>query len=180
MFLQFGLSACHEQAANNSTKPLGNASLVLETAEIPTAPTPAIIVKTLDWIDLLPATINREALMEHYADLVIQRLDPETEASTQEKIINELNQAQGNASLDGLYVRLAGYMAVLDDREGQISEFILAPYSGAGIHQPAPAANQMILVHPQKAYKLADADQYQSVWVEGRLKLQNQVTSISP
>lgn len=136
-------------------------------------------VHTLDWIDLLPAYVDRQVLMEHYADLVIQRLDPPADLQAQQQILKELQQAPVNKELDGLRIRLAGYMTVLNDLEGKITEFLLVPYSGAGIYQPAPPANQMIIVRlkPEQALSLEQA--YESVWVEGRLKIQAEETSIA-
>ncbi|TXH70188.1 MAG: DUF3299 domain-containing protein [Thiothrix sp.] len=136
-------------------------------------------VRPLDWIDLLPAHVDRQALMEHYADLVIQRLDPPADLQAQQQILKELQQAPINKELEGLRIRLAGYMTVLNDLEGKITEFLLVPYSGAGIYQPAPPANQMILVRlkPEQALSLEQA--YESVWVEGRLKIQAEETSIA-
>lgn len=136
--------------------------------------------KTIDWIDLLPPDSDREALMEHYADLVIQRLDPNTERVLQQKIIAELNQAPANPDLNGIQIRLAGYMIVLDEQDGHIQEFILVPYSGAGIHQPAPPANQMILVKPSSEVGLSSSDPYQAVWIEGQVKVQETGTSVAP
>jgi hypothetical protein len=136
-------------------------------------------IRTIDWIDLLPTDINRKALMEHYADLIIQRLDPPDDLSLQEQIITELKQAPVNPSLAGVKLRLAGYMIVLDEFEGKITEFLLVPYSGAGVHQPAPPANQMLLVRLNPEQALATAQMYESVWVEGRLKIQPDETSIA-
>ena len=69
---QLVLSACHEQTAATNKDP---------AAEVQTNTS-----KQLDWIDLLPANVDREALMERYADLVIQRLDRSEDASLQEQI----------------------------------------------------------------------------------------------
>lgn len=180
------LVACHEQASSPElAKPDVKPQTVIQAAsaeesdaaKLPVASnTP---VKTLDWIDLLPVTTDREALMEHYADLVIQRLDPETDRELQKKIIAEFNQAPPNLQLNATKVRLAGYMLVLDDREGQIQEFILVPYSGAGVHQPAPPANQMILVRPKSGQALASSEQYQAVWIEGQLTVTDTETTVA-
>lgn len=165
VFAQLALSACHEQTA---------ATNVGQAAEVQTNTS-----KQLDWIDLLPANVDREALMERYADLVIQRLDRSEDASLQEQILSEFKQAPINPHLNGLKVRLAGYMAVLDDRDGRINEFLLVPYSGAGIHQPAPPANQLVLVRLQPEQALATNTQYEAVWVEGVLQVQTTSTSVA-
>ncbi|MFZ1389135.1 MAG: DUF3299 domain-containing protein [Thiolinea sp.] len=165
------LAACQEQAADDTPSSASETSI--------TADAPGSTIKTLDWIDLLPANIDREALIERYADLVIQRLDQVDDRSLQATIINEFNQAPSNPNLDGLNIRLAGYMIVLDDRDGRINEFLLVPYSGAGVHQPAPPANQMILVRPEPEQALAASEQYAAVWVEGILKVQTSSTSVA-
>ena len=136
-------------------------------------------VRTIDWIDLLPTNVDRKALMEHYADLVIQRLDPPDDLSLQEKIVTELQQAPVNKALAGVRIRLAGYMIVLDEFEGKIAEFLLVPYSGAGVYQPAPPANQMLLVQVKPEHALSTEQTYESVWVEGYLKIQPEETSIA-
>ena len=70
-------------------------------------------------------------------------------------------------------------MAVLDDRDGRINGFLLVPYSGAGLHQPAPPANQMVLVRLQPEQALATNTQYEAVWVEGVLQVQTTSTSVA-
>lgn len=169
----FSLSLNSASYADVATKTPPDHEAQAKTLSLTTA------VKTLDWIDLLPPNIDRAALMEHYADLVIQRLDPPDDPSLQEKIITEFKQAPANPKLDGVRIRLAGYMIVLDDREGTITEFLLVPYSGAGVHQPAPPANQILLVRIKPEQALAAEQGYEAVWVEGKLKLQNNTTSIA-
>lgn len=134
-------------------------------------------ITTIDWVDLLPMNVDREALMERYADLVIQRLDTPDDPSLQAKIRAEFSQAPVNPSLDDRKIRLAGYMVVLDAREERITEFLLVPYSGAGIHQPAPPANQVIQVRVKSEQALATNQEYESVWVEGALKIQSPPSS---
>lgn len=136
--------------------------------------------KTIDWIDLLPMKVNREALMEHYADLIIQRLDPAADPSLQANIMAEFAQAPTNPDLEHNTIRLAGYMLVLASHEDRITEFLLVPYSGAGLHQPAPPANQMILVRVQPEQTLLTSQEYESVWVEGQLQIQSNTTASAP
>ncbi|SKA87608.1 hypothetical protein SAMN02745130_02843 [Thiothrix eikelboomii] len=133
--------------------------------------------KTIDWIDLLPMNVNREVLMEHYADLIIQRLDPADDPNLQANLMAEFAQAPTNPDLAGNTIRLAGYMVVLASREDRITEFLLVPYSGAGLHQPAPPANQMILVRAQPEQALLTSQEYESVWVEGKLQIQSNTTA---
>jgi hypothetical protein len=78
------------------------------------------------------------------------------------------NNAPTNNELDGVAVRLPGYLVPLDESGNGIKEFLLVPYFGACIHTPPPPANQIILVQPQKpakGYRSMD-----TVWISGTLK----------
>lgn len=181
LFLVASLSSYQTVSANEDIQQvtIPNNEFKAEQSKPLASRSPTNTAKTLDWIDLLPDTADQVALMEHYADLVIQRLDPPDDPDLQTKIIAEFNQAPANTSLDGMKIRLAGYMLVLDDRDGRITEFLLVPYSGAGVHQPAPPANQMILVRVQPERALKADQAYESVWIAGRLKVQKNTTSVA-
>lgn len=78
------------------------------------------------------------------------------------------NNAPTNNELDGVAVRLPGYLVPLDESGNGIKEFLLVPYFGACIHTPPPPANQIVLVQPQKpakGYRSMD-----TVWISGTLK----------
>ena len=78
------------------------------------------------------------------------------------------NNAPTNNELDGVAIRLPGYLVPLDESGNGIKEFLLVPYFGACIHTPPPPANQIILVQPQKpakGYRSMD-----TVWISGTLK----------
>jgi hypothetical protein len=59
------------------------------------------------------------------------------------------NNAPTNNELDGVAIRLPGYLVPLDESGNGIKEFLLVPYFGACIHTPPPPANQIVLVQPQ-------------------------------
>ncbi len=68
--------------------------------------------------------------------------------------------------LDGLTVRMPGYVVPLDFAEsGTFSEFLLVPYFGACIHSPPPPPNQIVYVTAEPAAKIDDI--WLPVWVEG-------------
>lgn len=78
------------------------------------------------------------------------------------------DNAPTNNKMDGVTVRLPGYVVPLDEVNGQMKEFLLVPYFGACIHTPPPPANQIVHViadKPIKALRMMDA-----VWVTGTLK----------
>lgn len=81
---------------------------------------------------------------------------------------NTWDNAPTNQKMDGVQVRLPGYIVPLEESDGQITEFLLVPYFGACIHSPPPPANQIVHVNaatPPKGLRSMDA-----VWVTGTLK----------
>lgn len=76
--------------------------------------------------------------------------------------------AESVAKLEGIKVRVPGYIVPLDDETRTLTEFLLVPYMGACIHTPPPPANQMVYVKMTRgervSFGLNDA-----VWVEGTI-----------
>lgn len=74
------------------------------------------------------------------------------------------------AALDGVLIKLPGYMVPLEnDAKGRVTEFLLVPYFGACIHVPPPPSNQIVHVrYPQGVVQEA---LYQPFWVEGPLQV---------
>ena len=77
------------------------------------------------------------------------------------------NNAPTNAAMNGLEVRLPGFIVPLEENKGEITEFLLVPYFGACIHTPPPPANQILHVRPQKGARFRAMD---TVWVSGKLQ----------
>ena len=74
------------------------------------------------------------------------------------------------ATLDGMRVRIAGYVVSLEgDREG-LREFLLVPYFGACIHTPPPPGNQVI--HARADPPAKGLDMMDAVQVSGTLSVQ--------
>ncbi len=72
--------------------------------------------------------------------------------------------------LDGVLVRVHGFVVPLEDEETAVSEFLLVPYFGACIHVPPPPPNQIVHVVMEKKKKIT-FDFWQPLWVHGRLKV---------
>jgi hypothetical protein len=71
--------------------------------------------------------------------------------------------------LDGLNIRLPGYVVPLDfSADGVYREFLLVPYFGACLHTPPPPPNQIVYVKASPAAKVGSI--YEPVWVEGIMK----------
>jgi uncharacterized protein len=74
--------------------------------------------------------------------------------------------------LNGVQVRVPGFMVPLEDWEQQVTEFILVPYFGACIHVPPPPPNQMAHVMMTRSRKV-EVNLWDPVWVVGTLKIEN-------
>jgi uncharacterized protein len=74
--------------------------------------------------------------------------------------------------LNGVQVRIPGFMVPLEDTETRVTEFLLVPYFGACIHTPPPPPNQMAHVLMQRNQKV-DVNLWDPIWIIGRLKIEN-------
>ncbi len=71
------------------------------------------------------------------------------------------------AALNGAAVRMPGDVVPPETAHGSLKEFLLVPYFGACIHNPAPPANQIIdalLKTPAEGFRAMD-----TAWVSGRI-----------
>jgi hypothetical protein len=74
--------------------------------------------------------------------------------------------------LNGVVVRIPGFMVPLEDTETRVSEFLLVPYFGACIHVPPPPPNQMAHVLMQRS-QAVDVNLWDPIWIVGKLKIEN-------
>ncbi|HEX6133404.1 MAG TPA: DUF3299 domain-containing protein [Longimicrobiales bacterium] len=74
--------------------------------------------------------------------------------------------------LNGVEVRIPGFMVPLEDTETRVTEFLLVPYFGACIHTPPPPPNQMVhvLMHSNQ---VVDVNLWDPIWIVGRLKIES-------
>jgi hypothetical protein len=80
------------------------------------------------------------------------------------------------ASLDGLDVKLPGYIVPLEEKQGELTEFLLVPYLGACIHTPPPPANQ--IVHVRSQTPLKGLHSMDIVSISGTLRVTTQTSSM--
>lgn len=107
-------------------------------------------VNKITWSDLIPEGHEPEKLLEKY-EKDIERLNNLPEDSEEgleiiERIQAELDASPMNTKLNQKTVKLEGYIAPLDIKDGLVSRFLLVPYFGACIHVPPPPLNQTVLV----------------------------------
>ena len=74
-------------------------------------------------------------------------------------------------SLNGLNIRMLGYLLPLDFNGKNGVEFLLVPWVGACIHTPPPPSNQMVYIKFDKGFKTNS--RFAPVWVEGTLLTEN-------
>ena len=80
------------------------------------------------------------------------------------------------SALAGSEAELTGYLLPVD-REGElVYQFALVPFAGACSHMPAPPPSTVVLVTPDKPYRLESV--YEHVAVKGRLKLRSELSQL--
>jgi len=74
--------------------------------------------------------------------------------------------------LNGVVVRIPGYMVPLEDMETRVTEFLLVPYFGACIHTPPPPPNQMAHVLMQRN-SAVEVNLWDPIWIVGKLTIES-------
>lgn len=129
----------------------------------------------LVWRDLLPDSDLEalEALTEGRADPSL--MSQLGEQSTIEGQIGTFNIVE---DLDGLVVRMPGYILPLDFAEnGSAQEFLLLPYHGACVHVPPPPPNQIVYLRALEPIRFDSL--WEPVWVEGRMEIERVDTDLA-
>lgn len=138
--------------------------------------------KEIQWSDLIPKGYEPEKLLEKY-EKDIERLNNLPDNSDEgiaiiQRITEEINNSPMNKEISGQHIRIAGYIAPLDIKNGMVTRFLLVPYFGACIHVPPPPMNQTILVQtaPRQGIKLHEVDY--PYLISGQLSIQKTHTDI--
>jgi uncharacterized protein len=72
-----------------------------------------------------------------------------------------------NPALDGMVVKIPGYVLPIEFKGKQVTEFLLVPWVGACIHTPPPPPNQIVHVKTDKPLDINGA--FDAVWVTGKM-----------
>lgn len=83
-------------------------------------------------------------------------------------------QAQGFAALTGSQATVTGYVLPVEEADGMIRRFALVPYAGACSHMPAPPAESVILITPDKP--MAAGALYEYVTITGLVRMKPEVS----
>ncbi|MHA3979061.1 DUF3299 domain-containing protein [Halovulum sp. GXIMD14794] len=122
----------------------------------------------ITWDDLIPPGVP-------YAEIIGEG-EMDYEADTWLPVFDE-NATKLNDALDGMLIKMPGYVIPMDmDADGATS-FILVPYVGACIHVPPPPANQLVFVTTDRPWKVGDL--WDAIWVTGTLRTQMQSTELA-
>ncbi len=136
-------------------------------------PPPAAGRRDMPWRDLSPPDWNPRAVLERLRVDTLEDGDPRAPALMAE-IRRTWDRAPALRSLDRAGVRLTGFPVMLDDGTQDTHTILLAPYYGACVHAPTPAANQMVHVRLQQPLP---REMYQyPIWVEGTLRVRSTTT----
>lgn len=108
------------------------------------------------------------------AKLIEDKIDIEYMLEQSKRIakIYEKSALSTNPLLANKKVEISGYMVVLELQGELVTEFLLVPTLGACSHKPIPAANQILLVKPEKPLEIGPL--YQAVTIIGTLLLTTQ------
>lgn len=122
--------------------------------------------RPIEWHELMPKGWDP---MKDFKGIDLGQLDDSDPRANEllMKMQEIANNAPINAQMNGVVVKLAGYVVPLEENKGEVTEFLLVPSFGACIHTPPPPANQVIHVRPRQAAKLRTMD---TVWITGKLQ----------
>ncbi|SPJ28800.1 DUF3299 domain-containing protein [Falsiruegeria mediterranea] len=113
------------------------------------------------WDDLIPPGIPySEIIGEGELDEINDTWAP----------IYDANSTKLNEALNGVYIKMPGYILPFDIGADGVTNFLLVPYVGACIHTPPPPANQLVVVNSEKPWPLDRL--WEPVWVTGTLRTQ--------
>lgn len=145
----------------------------------PAAATPAVDLSQalkLEWYELVPQDWQPDAAFEGLGLEAMEDDDPRVQAMM-EQVRKEWDRAPVIKALDGLLVKLPGFVVPLEGDGRKVESFILVPYYGACVHVPPPPANQTVYVTSTAGGEVRGL--FDTVWVTGRLRAVAQSTPMA-
>lgn len=136
----------------------------------PSAGADASRVRTIDWSELLPTDERGRrppaapAGHDYFGD--------------EDSLVAQSGSFRTNGKLDGVRIRIPGYVVPLSASKGLIDELLLVPYFGACIHVPPPPPNQVIHVKLGKGVRFSSLIE-EAQWVTGTLHIATKQTSMA-
>ena len=152
------LAAGPAPQATSPTQPLGGK--VADTRAVPGQP------RVITWEELVPKDWDPGKELKGIDLSKLDDSDPRANELLM-KLQEVSNNAPTNPALNGVEVKIPGFIVPLEENKGEVTEFLLVPYFGACIHTPPPPANQILHVRPKQGAKFRAMD---TVWVSGKLQ----------
>jgi hypothetical protein len=129
--------------------------------------------RTIGWDDLLPKDWDPWAGFKATDLRALADTDPRA-VEMFRRVRAVWDEAPLQASMDGVAIRIPGYVVPLEETAQGVRELLLVPHFGACIHTPPPPANQIVHVRLKTPAKtLSSMD---TVWISGTLKLARATT----
>lgn len=152
------LAAEPSPQATSPTNPLGGKPA--DAKAVPGQP------RVISWEELVPKDWDP---MKELKGMDLSKLDDSDPRANEMlmKLQEMSNNAPTNAAMNGVDVKIPGFIVPLEENKGEVTEFLLVPYFGACIHTPPPPANQILHVRPKQGAKFRAMD---TVWVSGKLQ----------
>lgn len=123
--------------------------------------------RQIKWDDLMPKNWDPYASIKGMDFSRMKDGDPRAMAAM-DRVREALKDAPPVYDLDGVNVRIPGFLIPMDVDKDEVRSFLLVPYFGACIHTPPPPSNQIIDVAPITPVK--GMRMMSAVWVTGKLQ----------
>jgi len=139
---------------------------------------------SISWNDLIPEGYRPESIFARYQSELERFAKMDDPASNPEaialfkKIDAEMKKMPTNEALNNKSIKLAGFIAPLNNNNGLITEFLFVPYLGACIHVPPPPTNQIVMVNVKSENGIKPENAFGAFWVSGRIRILNTKTDI--
>ena len=125
--------------------------------------------REISWDDLIPPDVP-------YAEIIGEG-DLDVENDYWRQPIYDENALKLNEDLDGVYVKMPGFIIPLELGADGVTEFVLVPYLGACIHTPPPPPNQLVFVRTKTPWPSEEL--WSPVWVIGQMSTQLTSTEVA-
>ncbi len=114
--------------------------------------------RPLGWDELIPEGVP-------YSEIVADGV--RDEAEDRWLPIFDVNAYRFVEALDGVRVRMPGFLLPMETGAEGVTAFLLTPYAGACIHVPPPPPNQLVFVRSAEPYEAEGM--FDPIWVTGTL-----------
>jgi hypothetical protein len=134
-------------------------------------------VKEIEWDALIPDDYRPDKIMAEYNIDELSDDDPRALELLAE--LQELwDKAPVRDELDGVEIKLPGFVVPVEGDAKETTGFLLVPYYGACIHVPPPPANQTVYVLTEAGQGAAPG-LFEVVWVTGTMSVKRIETDLA-